>query len=242
MTQAGAPTKRDVMLALLEQSSVYVHLDPRRAGVVVPPQFKRQPQLVLQVGLNLAVAIRDLDVGEEAVGCTLSFNRSPFYCVMPWTSIFGLVGADDQRGRIWPDDVPAEIAAQVQTAARRDSQPKERTRLRAVKSSDEEGDDEAETESAAPPRASERPSLTIAPPPPPEPAKAVPTLVEPAAAEPAPVPAAVPAPAAAPVPAPLPAPAVTEHDEGDEPTPPDAEPSPPGRGKRPIPSYLRVVK
>ena len=61
------PPKKDVALALLEQSTVYVHLDPRSEGVRVPDWFKKQPQLVLQIGLNMPVPIQDLDVGDEAV-------------------------------------------------------------------------------------------------------------------------------------------------------------------------------
>lgn len=105
------PPKPEVALALLQTAaSVYVHLDPRGVDVRVPAWFKKQPQLVLQVGLNMAVAIPDLDVGEEALSCTLSFNRRPEYCVIPWTAIYGLVG-DDGRGMVWPDSVPPEVAA-----------------------------------------------------------------------------------------------------------------------------------
>src|SRR5260221_14199594 len=82
------PPKKDVMLALLERSSVFIHLDPRREDVRVPAWFKKQPQLVLQVGLNMAVRIPDLDVGDDAVSCTLSFSRSPFFCYMPWGAVF----------------------------------------------------------------------------------------------------------------------------------------------------------
>ena len=102
------PAKKDVALALLERSSVYVHLDPRRKGAVVPPSFKKQHQLVLQIGLNMAVAIPDLRFDEEGMSCTLSFSRSPFFCVVPWQAIFAMVG-DDGRGMVWPKDVPVEI-------------------------------------------------------------------------------------------------------------------------------------
>ena len=43
------PPKKDVALALIERSSVFVYLDPRREGVVTPAGFKREPKLVLQV-------------------------------------------------------------------------------------------------------------------------------------------------------------------------------------------------
>jgi hypothetical protein len=110
------PPKKDVCVALLEKASVFLHLDPRKDQVVVPPWFRQQPQLVLQVGLNMAVPIPDLNVDDECVSCTLSFNRSPFFCWVPWTAIFALVG-EDGRGMVWPDDIPPEVAAQAQKVA-----------------------------------------------------------------------------------------------------------------------------
>jgi hypothetical protein len=81
---AQLPPKPDVALALLQSAmSVYVHLDPRGSDVLVPAWFKKQPQLVLQVGMNMAVPIPDLDVGKAALSCTLSFNRRPEFCRIP---------------------------------------------------------------------------------------------------------------------------------------------------------------
>jgi hypothetical protein len=105
------PPKKEVALALLERSNdrgIFVHLDPRLAAVIVPPWFKKQPQLVLQIGLNMPVPIPDLRLDDDGMSCTLSFNRSPFYCVVPWSSVFAMVG-EDGRGMVWPDDVPAEV-------------------------------------------------------------------------------------------------------------------------------------
>lgn len=121
------PPKKDVALALLEQSTVYVHLDPRSEGVRVPDWFKKQPQLVLQIGLNMPVPIRDLDVGDEAVSCTLSFSRTPHFCWIPWASVFALVG-ENGRGMVWPEDVPKEVAAQAAQQQKKEAAPK----LRAV--------------------------------------------------------------------------------------------------------------
>ena len=102
------PPKKDVALALLQGPSLFIHLDPRKPEVIVPLHFKKQAQLVLQVGLNMAVPIPDLRVDDEGVTCTLSFNRSPFWCRLPWTAVYALVG-EDKRGMIWPDEVPAEV-------------------------------------------------------------------------------------------------------------------------------------
>ncbi|MGH7283210.1 MAG: ClpXP protease specificity-enhancing factor SspB [Polyangiaceae bacterium] len=96
-------------LAILEQSMVNVHLDPRAEGVVVPPNFRRQPQLLLQIGLNMAKPIPDLYFDDEKMSCTLSFGQVPFFCIVPWTAVFAMVGQDG-RGMVWPDSLPPEVA------------------------------------------------------------------------------------------------------------------------------------
>lgn len=149
MTQPPSPLppKKDVVLALLEQSSAFIHLDPRQEGVRVPPWFKKQAQLVLQVGLNMAVSIPDLNVDDEGVTCTLSFSRSPFFCVIPWSAVYALVG-EDGRGMVWPADVPPEVVFPSQqrppeAAPSPKAKGRARPRLRAVGS-------QAAEESAAP--------------------------------------------------------------------------------------------
>lgn len=122
----GQPPKKDVMLALLERASVFIHIDPRGEDVRVPPWFKKQPQLVLQVGLNMAVRIPDLAVEDDAVTCTLSFSRSPFFCYLPFRAVFALFG-EDGKGMIWPNDVPKEVIAQQ---AERAAKEEARARLR----------------------------------------------------------------------------------------------------------------
>ena len=107
------PPKKDVARALLLRGSVFVHLDPRITGMVVPQWLRNQPQLVLQIGLDMPIPIPDLRVDDDGVYGTLSFQRSPFTCKVPWTGIFALVG-EDGRGMVWPEDLPAEIAAEVE--------------------------------------------------------------------------------------------------------------------------------
>jgi stringent starvation protein B len=81
--------------------------------VLIPPRFRDKPQLVLQIGLNMFVPITDLKVDDEGITCTLSFDRSPFWCRMPWNAVYALVG-EDGRGMMWPNDIPAEVVAQMQ--------------------------------------------------------------------------------------------------------------------------------
>ncbi|HKY38193.1 MAG TPA: ClpXP protease specificity-enhancing factor SspB [Polyangiaceae bacterium] len=124
------PPKKDVALALLEQATVLIHLDPRGEQVQVPPWFKRQPQLVLQIGLNMPKPIPDLNVDDQGISCTLSFSNSPHYCYLPWGSVYALIGASG-RGMVWPDDVPKEVAGQYVVTAPKE-EPKPRTALKAV--------------------------------------------------------------------------------------------------------------
>ena len=104
------PSKKAVALDLLERTSLFVHLDPRRPGVIVPLVFAKQPQLVLQIGLNMAIAIPDLEVSDNGISCTLSFNRRPHLCRLPWSAIYALIGQEG-GGMVWPEDVPPEVVS-----------------------------------------------------------------------------------------------------------------------------------
>jgi hypothetical protein len=66
----------------------------------------------------MPVPIRDLRVDETGVFGTLSFNRAPFTCMVPWHAVFALVG-DDGRGMVWPDSMPPEIAQEIEREAER---------------------------------------------------------------------------------------------------------------------------
>jgi stringent starvation protein B len=130
MSMTRLPPKKDVALALLEQATVLVHLDPRGDQVSVPAWFKKQPQLVLQIGLNMPKPIPDLTVDDDGISCTLSFSNTPHYCHLPWASVYALIGASG-RGMVWPDDVPKEVAGQyVVTTPKEETKP--RAALRAV--------------------------------------------------------------------------------------------------------------
>jgi stringent starvation protein B len=212
------------MLALLERSSVFIHLDPRKDDVRVPPWFKKQPQLVLQVGLNMAVRIPDLEVGDDAVSCTLSFNRSPVFCYMPWTSVFALV-ADDGKGMIWPNDIPKEVAAQQAQQAEKDQA---RAQIRPVPAPLAAVEPAPKAAKAA--KGKEQPTKAAA-------KKRSPARLR--AEKPAFLEEKSPAPAAADAskPAPAATPSAAEGQGRGAPV------SSPGRdGKRQLPSYLRVVK
>jgi stringent starvation protein B len=215
------PPKKEVALALLEVSSMFIHLDPRRPEVLVPKGFMGQPQLVLQVGLNMAIPIHDLKIDDDGVSCTLSFNRTPFWCRIPWTAVYALVG-EDGRGGVWAEDVPPEIQQQKQAAAAKTPAAKKpRPKLTAVSST-------PEAKSDAPDELDEQASPAID-------GSGARDL---RAQEGPPEPARLAALTAVPMEPPTPAPPKT--------TATPRQPAPPAQGakkpKREIPPYLRVIK
>jgi stringent starvation protein B len=151
------PPKVDVARYLLAQGSLFVHLDPRVDTVVVPQWYRTEPQLVLQIGFDMPVPIRDLEVDKDGIYGTLSFNRSPFACTVQWDAVFALAG-DDGRGMVWPESMPEEISQEIEREAGREPPPpvvEERPSLRVLPPMDEEGE---ESTPSAPPKPGDRPS------------------------------------------------------------------------------------
>jgi hypothetical protein len=132
------------MLAHLEKSdSVYVKFDARREGVILPAHLKRDAAVVLQYGLHMRIPIPDLDIGEEGIGATLSFNRTPVWTFIPWTAVFAIVS--ESGAMLWESDFPRDLevddgrsaaargaAAKKPAEARPSSKPQKRPSLRAV--------------------------------------------------------------------------------------------------------------
>lgn len=90
-------------------ATLFVHLDPRCAGVVVPSYLVSATKfmLVLQFGLGFSVPIRDLEATDEAVSATLSFNGEPFHCVIPWASVYAMVSGESVTA--WNASFPPEM-------------------------------------------------------------------------------------------------------------------------------------
>jgi hypothetical protein len=107
-------SKIEVLNELLRvESSVFVHVDTRLDGVVLPQPLLGRPQVALQLGHNMTIPVRDLTMDPHEWSATLSFDRTPFFCTIPWSAVYLIVG-DSGEGASWPDDIPFE--ARVQSA------------------------------------------------------------------------------------------------------------------------------
>ena len=106
---ASGPDKKRTLEQLLERGPVLVHVDARRPEVSIPTRFRSDACLILRFGYSLNPPISDLTVDDEGVGGTLTFNGTPFRCVLPWTAVFAATVEGEQRGTVWPEDVPEEM-------------------------------------------------------------------------------------------------------------------------------------
>jgi stringent starvation protein B len=109
---ARVPDKRQTLLHFLERGVTMVHLDARKAGVVVPPQYAEEPHL--RVNLSYRYNIPDLETTERWIQATLSFGGKPFRCLLPWESIFGITSHAGE-GQVWPEDLPGEVMDGIAT-------------------------------------------------------------------------------------------------------------------------------
>lgn len=94
---------------LLQRGSLFVHLNPTDPTVVVPEQFKKQEQLVLQFGYNMAIPIFDIFIDNVGISGTLSFSNTSYKCFVPWSSVFAFID-DEGGGYAWPEKMPLSIS------------------------------------------------------------------------------------------------------------------------------------
>jgi stringent starvation protein B len=113
LAEPELPGKRELVDELLAAGPVLVHVDARDRAAQVPERFRDDPRLVLRFGHGLTPSIVDLTVDDEAISGTLTFAGSPFRCVLPWHAVYAVVSEVDQKGMVWPDDVPAPVVEQL---------------------------------------------------------------------------------------------------------------------------------
>ena len=126
-------------MALLREGWTSLHLDARKAGVIVPTHLRGEAHLVLQYGHDLPIPIPDLEIDDYGVRATLSFSKTPHLTVVPWTAVY-VVACDDGRGVLYHEDVPDEVSILASRAPAQSHAPAARAGFKG----------QAEAESAAP--------------------------------------------------------------------------------------------
>ncbi len=115
MTEREIP-RHDVFRALLELGSktVFIHFATTEPDVLVPEVFEGRSHLVLEVGHNMPIAIRELRVDDLGIFGYFYFSKHGGFqrCFVPWHRIFTMVGKDG-RGYAWKEDMPDDVIAAV---------------------------------------------------------------------------------------------------------------------------------
>lgn len=101
-----------------------LHVDVEKAGVVlpdmVPKRFSRGLGIVnLQYGRDMPLPINDLEISDEGVKVTLSFNGESSLTFVPWTAVFAITVDDgkSQLGILSKSDYPTERVAMTMSAS-----------------------------------------------------------------------------------------------------------------------------
>lgn len=75
-------------------------IDPRQPGVVLPPALLEPGDPVgLHIGWHLTIPIPDLELDEQGIRGTLSFDDGSFHCTLPWMAI--MQASVDGEHMVW---------------------------------------------------------------------------------------------------------------------------------------------
>jgi stringent starvation protein B len=109
------PTKAYVLAKLMGSGGIVcVALDARVKGVDVPKSLKKNPQVMFQLGLNMPVPIRDLQITDVGWSAVLSFNSGFSRCLVPWAAVYTIFDLETKNGMTWPEDIPPEVTYTVE--------------------------------------------------------------------------------------------------------------------------------
>lgn len=98
--------KRQVVERLLQEEDFFlVVVHPGAPGVLLPAALLAEARPVgLHIGRRLRVPIEDLEVSEEGIAGTLSFDRAPFFCRLPWCAVTQVSSGEEHL--IWVAPLP----------------------------------------------------------------------------------------------------------------------------------------
>ncbi|MFZ5472049.1 MAG: ClpXP protease specificity-enhancing factor SspB [Myxococcota bacterium] len=120
--------KKERLLTALDKGLTMVHLDARRAGVLVPSHLKTEAHLLLNLSYRFDPP--DLSVGEWGIRSTLTFSGKRFTVAIPWSALYAITSHVTKEFWMYPDDMPAEIleAAKLTSKVPLEDGPMKKTR------------------------------------------------------------------------------------------------------------------
>jgi hypothetical protein len=101
-----ANLKRLVVSRLLQDEDfILLVVRPGVAGVELPgPLMEARQPIGIHIGYRMTIPVPDLELDDRGVSATLSFDRAPFRCFLPWDAVEQIV-VDEER-LIWLGPLP----------------------------------------------------------------------------------------------------------------------------------------
>lgn len=113
--------KHEFFLYLLDKGDAMVCLDARNLGVKVPKHLKNNPALSLVFNVKFR---RPIEIKQEGICTTLSFQGRPSKCAIPFASIWAIFVPSLKEGQVWEASIPKDVDVAAQMV--KNSQPKVR--------------------------------------------------------------------------------------------------------------------
>lgn len=112
----SARAKLEVFSDYIERGMVMVTVDARPVGVRVPNHLKGE----LQLNLNFShkFFIDDFAYDGRGIRASLTFRGQPYFCDLPWASVWMMRSMVDGAVVVSPEDVPEEVRGALATLER----------------------------------------------------------------------------------------------------------------------------
>lgn len=108
---------------LQSSDSIFLHVNTaQKGGLRLPAHLSEKTEVVLQVGWYMPIPIPDLIIDDTGVSGTLSFRGVKFFCTVPWSCVFAIVGENITMQQIFPESMPEHMKNGV-AAKKADERP-----------------------------------------------------------------------------------------------------------------------
>ncbi|HIA02119.1 MAG TPA: stringent starvation protein B [Myxococcales bacterium] len=108
--------KRQTLMEMLDLGMTMVHLDARSEGVCVPAQHTKDSHLRLNFSYRFRLEV--LEVGEQEILASLSFDDMAFPCVIPWSAVFAMTSHVSGEFQVWQEELPEEMLTEMAESMR----------------------------------------------------------------------------------------------------------------------------
>lgn len=115
------PEKLRMFARLIERGMVMVTLDARTGIARVP--VKLASELQLNLNFSHRFGLEDFDYDDDGVRASLSFGGHPFFCDLPWSTVYGMTSHVDGERMLWPDSFPRELVSLLPAQAKHPPAP-----------------------------------------------------------------------------------------------------------------------